>query len=173
MNLWTENLLFHLEHGMALPRDLQGDPVEFYHGLLKAKKKHNRRKSDSEGDSTPEKSGEGKTLERKSSTKGGNQCNTNLQTITENSKGVLKESPDSKVPKQEENVLSLNNETSFSKTIPSIVANHDCDTNTGNTEGTDTQLNSFESNSSSYAATEGSNSTVQTQNECSNQSADR
>ena len=169
VNLWTENLLFHFEHGVALPPDLRGDPVEFYHEL-RAKKKPNRRKSDSDSDITPEKS-EGKTLERKSSTKGSNQSKNNLCTITEGSKGsVLDKSLDSNVPKQGDSDVNLTGAVDKSKDIPTISTHLDCDTSSSNIDNIDAHLNHSEAHSDSYQATESSSEEVQRE-KCSNQSS--
>ncbi|KAL3856652.1 hypothetical protein ACJMK2_011380 [Sinanodonta woodiana] len=33
IHLWTESLLFHLDHGLMVPLELQGDPVQFYRDM--------------------------------------------------------------------------------------------------------------------------------------------
>lgn len=82
INMWTENILFHLEHGMVLPQELQGDAVEFYlqvraNSLAKSGRKPKSSESAKANTDRPVAS-----VERKSSVKS---RKSDLGTITEGS----------------------------------------------------------------------------------------
>ncbi|XP_045172797.2 LIM domain kinase 2-like isoform X3 [Mercenaria mercenaria] len=83
VNLWSENLMLHLEHGMALPQELQGDAVQFYKDF-KASVISKTSKKESETD-TGSKGKEEKSVERKGSKKGLRR-KSSLSVIKENSK---------------------------------------------------------------------------------------
>ena len=88
VNLLTENLIFHLEHGMALPADLQGDPVQFYKDLkakVMSKTAHQERKDSDSDTSVSSKSSEDVSHERKGSKKGLRR-KSSLGVISESSK---------------------------------------------------------------------------------------
>ena len=89
VHLWTENLLFHLEHGMALPHELQGDPVQFYQDLkdkvLSKSSKCNKSDSESSPDNLAKSEDESPKVERKGSKKGHTR-KSSLSTITESTK---------------------------------------------------------------------------------------
>lgn len=86
VHYWTENLLLHLEHGMSLPQELQGDAVQFYKDLVvKGISKTANGNSDHDGS---QKSKQDKTVERKGSMKILH-TKSNLSVITENLKNTV------------------------------------------------------------------------------------
>ncbi|KAH3891292.1 hypothetical protein DPMN_015385 [Dreissena polymorpha] len=86
VNLWTENILFHLEHGMVLPKELQGDPVQFYKDMKAmviaktAKSEVKVTELGDEGIVLPSKSA---TNEKKGTRKMNNRRRSNLEAISE------------------------------------------------------------------------------------------
>jgi len=79
VNLWCENVLFHLEHGMALPRELQGDAVQFW--LHKRGKESGKASSKRAGKGEEGAASEG--MERKGSKKKHGRRKSNLGVISE------------------------------------------------------------------------------------------
>ncbi|XP_060561103.1 LIM domain kinase 2-like isoform X2 [Ruditapes philippinarum] len=72
VNLWSENLLLHIEHGMKLPLELQGDAVTFYKDLKasamsKAATKESKNNAKEKEERSVERKGSKKGVRRKSS----------------------------------------------------------------------------------------------------------
>lgn len=114
VNLWSENLMLHLEHGMTLPQELQGDAVQFYKDI-KAHLISNTATKDSELDTSP-KGKEEKMVERKGSKKGMRR-KSSLCVITENSKNKPDISKDSVENSQKQTESFLNNAVGNSQAV--------------------------------------------------------
>lgn len=105
VNLWSENLMFHIEHGMALPQELQGDAVQFYKDV-KANAISKTASKESANDTSP-KSNEESSVERKGSRKGVRK-KSSLSIINENSKS------NSRMERSKKNMENSHNTEEFS-----------------------------------------------------------
>lgn len=122
VNLWTENLELHIEHGMALPQELQGDAVEFYKGIkASAMAKAARKDTDKESSPDSEKKGGKKPTRRKS----------NLTVISENAKNV---SGERSAKNETKNVNGENSAESGKIETDSVDTSAALNKNTSNTE---------------------------------------
>ncbi|WAR03148.1 LIMK1-like protein, partial [Mya arenaria] len=88
INLWSENLLLHLEHRMALPKELQGDPVQLYRDARSKGLGITANKEE-----TAVKTGDEVNVERKGSKKKHHHRTSNLGIITEAEKNCHNHNP--------------------------------------------------------------------------------
>ncbi|KAL4223550.1 LIM domain kinase 1 [Mactra antiquata] len=120
VHLWAQNLLFHLEHGMALPQELQGDAVQYYKdNKAKLMAKTASKKPSSTDSNSSQTNEEEKKLERKSSVKLVRR-NSSLSVISENSKNVS-----SAISKKEN--ITTGDEINDSKTADGNKPDNECE----------------------------------------------